>query len=46
MWPRRVVRGGSWGFDRSGARAADRSNLAPVARGSSIGFRVARASLI
>ena len=43
---RRVVRGGSWDFARSLARAAFRLVYAPDFRVSSLGFRVARASPI
>jgi formylglycine-generating enzyme required for sulfatase activity len=35
-----VVRGGSWGFDRDGARCAYRPRLRPGTRDLSIGFRV------
>jgi formylglycine-generating enzyme required for sulfatase activity len=37
---RRGVRGGSWNFDRDGARAAYRGNGSPVARFGYLGFRV------
>ncbi|MGH2357066.1 MAG: NACHT domain-containing protein [Candidatus Limnocylindria bacterium] len=36
----RVVRGGSWGYDRDFARCAFRFRLRPVARNYHIGFRV------
>ena len=41
---RRVVRGGSWEFDRTDARAACRSVSAPFNRNNHLGFRLARAS--
>jgi formylglycine-generating enzyme required for sulfatase activity len=41
-----VVRGGSWYDFRTGARAACRGDSAPGYRGSSLGFRLARASPI
>lgn len=37
----RVVRGGSWGDDRDGARCASRSRSEPVDFVSDLGFRVA-----
>lgn len=36
----RVVRGGSWGNDRDGARATYRNNNDPDNRNNNIGFRV------
>jgi hypothetical protein len=36
----RVVRGGSWDFDRGGARAVDRDDLRPFFRYVDLGFRV------
>ncbi|MCK6695446.1 MAG: formylglycine-generating enzyme family protein, partial [Thermoanaerobaculia bacterium] len=38
----RVVRGGSWGYNPGGCRAADRSGWYPLGRGLNFGFRVAR----
>ncbi len=38
----RVLRGGSWGLDPQGCRAAYRGNGAPGGRSSSVGFRLAR----
>ena len=40
----RVVRGGSWDFNRVNARCAYRSHGHPVYRGGDIGFRVVRVS--
>jgi formylglycine-generating enzyme required for sulfatase activity len=37
----KVLRGGSWYFDWSGVRAADRYGIGPTNRGSLIGFRCA-----
>jgi len=42
----RVVRGGSWDYDQSFARAAYRNRLHPRYRGSNIGFRLVCASPI
>ena len=41
---KRVLRGGSWDFDRDFARAAFRSNFRPDFRNDGIGFRVVCAS--
>jgi formylglycine-generating enzyme required for sulfatase activity len=42
---RRVVRGGSWGYDQGGARASFRDALAPDDRyGGGVGLRVVRSS--
>ena len=38
----RVLRGGSWNYGPNRARSAYRSGSAPVNRGNSAGFRVAR----
>jgi formylglycine-generating enzyme required for sulfatase activity len=40
--PRRVVRGGSWGSNPVRLRSANRFGNAPVSRGGSLGFRLAR----
>jgi formylglycine-generating enzyme required for sulfatase activity/predicted MPP superfamily phosphohydrolase len=39
---RRVLRGGGWGHDAWGCRAASRGCRRPAARGAGIGFRLAR----
>ncbi len=38
----RVVRGGGWGYDARGCRAAIRYGNAPGYRGHALGFRLAR----
>ena len=43
---RRVVRGGSWGITRAGARLGCRNNGGPDLRDHVLGFRVCRASHI
>ena len=40
----RVIRGGSWYFDASVCRVADRNRYDPAYSGSTFGFRVARSS--
>ena len=41
----RVLRGGSWDFDRDDARCADRSRFHPIIRFIFIGFRCARTKI-
>lgn len=36
----RVIRGGSWGYNASGCRVANRDGISPGIRGSYLGFRV------
>jgi formylglycine-generating enzyme required for sulfatase activity len=40
--PGRVFRGGRWGSDGSGCRAADRGRATPSANGDDLGFRLVR----
>jgi sulfatase modifying factor 1 len=41
----RVMRGGSWNFNASRSRAADRNANTPVSTGAGMGFRTARSGL-